>query len=196
MSYDLMVFDPELAPRKAEIGVWHTDIMEADESDGAFDPASLKSNRLRAFYEDMRVTFPAMNGPDQVDEADVDDDQVTGYAFYPGFIYMDFRWSASEPASTCWLWLTSMEWACSTLRIRTTACCRWEVGPADRTPKPPGGHVCSGGERLSSRKPRSGYPGRFAELVGGSGRRLASRTECSDHTAVCVWPGSRFSPAD
>ena len=75
-------------------------VVEADESDGAFDPASLKSNRLRAFYEDMRVTFPAMNGPDQVDEADVDDDQVTGHAFYPGFIYMDFRWSASEPAST------------------------------------------------------------------------------------------------
>ena len=100
MSYDLMVFDPDLAPRKAEVGDWHRDLMEADESDGAFDPASLKSNRLRAFYEDIRVNFPAMNGPDQVDEADVDDDQVTGYAFYPAFIYMDFRWSVSEPAST------------------------------------------------------------------------------------------------
>jgi hypothetical protein len=99
MSYDLMVFDPDLAPRKAEVGDWHRGLMEEDDrgSDDPFDPVSGKSIRLRAFYDDLRVDFPAMNGPDQTD--DVDNEQVTGYAFYPGFIYMDFRWSAAEAGS-------------------------------------------------------------------------------------------------
>lgn len=74
--------------------------MDADERDFqlAFDPASGRSNRLKAFYDDMRLEFPAMNGPDAVSDDDVDNDKVTGYAFYPGFVYMDFRWSASDAA--------------------------------------------------------------------------------------------------
>lgn len=97
MSYDLMVFDPDLAPQKSKIADWHRNAMEEDESDSSFDPATLKSIRLRAFYDDMRVSFPAMNGPDQTE--DFENDQVTGYSFYPEFIYMDFRWTASEAAS-------------------------------------------------------------------------------------------------
>ena len=97
MSYDLMVFEPDLAPSKSKIGDWHKNAMEADEGDNSIDPATLKSNRLRAFYDDMRASFPAMNGPDQT--KDFDNDRVTGYSFYPEFIYMDFRWSASEAAS-------------------------------------------------------------------------------------------------
>ena len=101
MSYDLMVFDPDLAPRKAEIGDWHRNMMDEDERDFqvAFDPASGQSSRLSAFYDDMRLHFPAMNGPDAVSDDDVDNEQITGYAFYPGFIYMDFRWSAAEAGS-------------------------------------------------------------------------------------------------
>jgi hypothetical protein len=101
MSYDLMVFDPDLAPQKGQIGDWHRNMMDADERDFqvAFDPASGQSNRLKAFYDDMRPNFPAMNGPDGISDDDVDNDKVTGYAFYPGFIYMDFRWSASEAAA-------------------------------------------------------------------------------------------------
>lgn len=101
MSYDLMVFDPDLAPKKGQIGDWHRSMLDEDERDFqiAFDPASAQSNRLKAFYDEMREGFPAMNGPDGIDDNQVDDERVTGYAFYPGFIYMDFRWSASEAAS-------------------------------------------------------------------------------------------------
>lgn len=100
MSYDLMVFDPDYAPKKSEIAGWYMDAMDEDERDTRLidDPASTQSGRLQAFYADMRQMFPAMNGPDAVSD-DVESNRVTGYAFYPGFIYMDFRWSAAEPAS-------------------------------------------------------------------------------------------------
>jgi hypothetical protein len=101
VSYDLMVFDPDLAPAAGEVGEWYGEVMEtnagSDDFAAAFDPASGQSDRLRVFYDAMRPRFPAMNGPDQTE--DVDNERVTGYEFYPGFVYMDFRWSASEAAA-------------------------------------------------------------------------------------------------
>ena len=97
-----MVFDPGLAPATSEIAEWYGEVMEAGAESYDFaagsDPASGKSDRLRAFYDEMRARFPAMNGPDAVSDDEVDNDRVTGYEFYPGFVYMDFRWSACEAA--------------------------------------------------------------------------------------------------
>ena len=96
-----MVFDPDVAPAYG-IGIqeWYGEQMEAGETDAdlasTFEP-STTSDRLRAFYDEMRKTFRAMNRPDADVTGDVD--FVAGYAFYPGFIYMDFRWSGSEAAS-------------------------------------------------------------------------------------------------
>jgi hypothetical protein len=45
----------------------------------------------------MRLSFPAMNGPDASD--DNDSDRVTGYTCAGSAIYADFRWSAAEPAN-------------------------------------------------------------------------------------------------
>ncbi len=103
MSYDLMVFDPDMSPAASEIAGWYGEVMEAnaegDDFAAAYDPASGQSNRLRAFYDEMRTRFPAMNGPDAISDDEVDNDKVTGYEFYPGFVYMDFRWSASQAAA-------------------------------------------------------------------------------------------------
>ena len=103
MSYDLMIFDPDLAPAASKIAEWYGEVMDANaESDdfaATFDPASGQSDRLRGFYDEMRAGFPAMNGPDAVGDDEVDNDKVTGYEFHPGFVYMDFRWSASEAAA-------------------------------------------------------------------------------------------------
>ncbi len=96
MSYDLIVFDPDVAPREM-IAEWYGDVMEADADYDTSDPSST-SPRLRAFYDEMRRKFPPLNGPHA--NRFSDSDFLTGYEFHPGLIYMDFRWSRAEAAGT------------------------------------------------------------------------------------------------
>ena len=76
MSYDLMVFDPDQAPAKRKIEAWFGDLTEAEGDHDSSDPVSAGSARLKAFYDDMRTEFPAMNGPDAA--SDVDSDRIAG----------------------------------------------------------------------------------------------------------------------
>ena len=96
MSYDLIVFEAEGAPRELSAFVdWHIANAEAAEE----SETSLKmpaSDRFAAFYDDMVVTYPDMNGPsgEGMDEGE----RLTGYEFQPKYILMDFRWSVAEDA--------------------------------------------------------------------------------------------------
>ena len=99
MSYDLMVFDLEIAPASREHFLdWYDSRMEAEQEYPDWDDSDPKNctANLKAFYSEMLPDFPAMNGPDASD--DVDNSNITDYSFEDGFIYMNFGWSVAEAA--------------------------------------------------------------------------------------------------
>ena len=105
MSYDLMVFDPIKAPRdRADFLQWFEAQTEWSEDQG-YEDASITAPALRAWYDEMKVTFVPMNGPDSPMKPDLppesplwEDNRVTGYTIGRDVIYVDFRWSAAEIA--------------------------------------------------------------------------------------------------
>lgn len=99
MSYDLMVFDPERAPReRAAFLEWFQQSPFENESDVFNDP-SVCADSLRNWYLGMVNEFPDYNGDDFDDEKDDEvGDRATGYSIGPSAIYADFRWQVAEAA--------------------------------------------------------------------------------------------------
>lgn len=65
--------------------------------DGAHDynDPDVLSPALRAWFDDMIVRFPPMNGPLA---SAADDAKTTDYSLAPAFIYAAFAWSVAEEA--------------------------------------------------------------------------------------------------
>ncbi|MBK6812499.1 MAG: hypothetical protein IPL19_22080 [Sandaracinaceae bacterium] len=98
MSYDLMVFDPALAPVEREAFLaWYRAETEWREGHGYDDP-SVSSPALRAWFLDMISSFPAMNGPFAPDDIDDDDTRVTDYSVGKNVVYASFAWSVADEA--------------------------------------------------------------------------------------------------
>lgn len=96
MSYDLMVFNPEIAPKKRhEFMAWYQEQTKWEEEHSYDDPIVTTAN-LRSWFMEMIKTFPAMNGPFAID--DPDDDSVTDYSVGRDVIYAAFAWSLAEEA--------------------------------------------------------------------------------------------------
>jgi hypothetical protein len=95
MSYDLMVFDPALAPREREAFLaWHDREMEQTPTWDHNDPA-VATPALQAWFFDMIREFPAMNGPHALD---TESSKVTDYDFGVAYVYAAFGWSQVEAA--------------------------------------------------------------------------------------------------
>ena len=96
MSYDLMVFDPKVAPAdRSGFMAWFDAQTEWAEDHGYDDP-EVCSEGLRSWFLDMIKQYPAMNGPYASD--DVDDPKVTDYSVGSSVIYAAFAWSMAEDA--------------------------------------------------------------------------------------------------
>ena len=96
MSYDLLVFDPAVAPkdRQAFLEWWHG-VGEWTEGHSYDDPA-VTTPGLRDWFDEMRERFPAMNGP--FASQDYDNPCVTDYSICLNAIYAAFAWSQAEEA--------------------------------------------------------------------------------------------------
>lgn len=115
MSYDLLVFDPEVAPRKRSAFLaWYQEVTEWQGPRDHNSPVGLTGN-LRDFYDVFREEFPPINGPDvpvfqedapqdqqpfwrrlfgagqSVDQVSYDDPILTDYSFADSAIYLGFR---------------------------------------------------------------------------------------------------------
>ncbi|MGH1417221.1 MAG: hypothetical protein ACRBB0_27310 [Pelagimonas sp.] len=128
MSYDLLVFDPAVAPReRTEFMVWYKQLVKWDEERDYNSPEGVTGN-LHDFYEKLREEFPPMNGPDAYDFDQLstplpepkpkgflskiftsktvssapppafDEALVTDYCIAKNAIYMAFAWSVSDQA--------------------------------------------------------------------------------------------------
>jgi hypothetical protein len=96
MSYDLMVFNPNKAPKsKSEFMNWYENQTEWEEEHDYDDP-KVSSEELKNWFLEMIKEFPAMNGPFASD--DVDDPKVTDYSVGMDVIYAAFAWSEAENA--------------------------------------------------------------------------------------------------
>lgn len=96
MSYDAMVFDPEVAPRKkSEFLKWYK--VQTEWTEGhSYDDPEISTPALREWFMDMIKTFPAMNGP--YAKEDADDPHVTDYSVGTSVIYAGFAWSLADEA--------------------------------------------------------------------------------------------------
>ena len=96
MSYDLMVFRKEAAPKaRTDFMKWYQDQTEWTEEHSYNDPANT-SAELRNWFMEMIQTFPAMNGPLASD--DDDNSNVSDYSIGKDVIYVAFAWSLAEQA--------------------------------------------------------------------------------------------------
>lgn len=104
MSYDLMVFNPDKAPRtEPEFLEWYNQQTEWEENH-TYDDPKVTSPELSNWFIDMITEFPALNGPhapadiDNDNDDDDDDDKITDYSIGKNIIYAAFRWSVAEIA--------------------------------------------------------------------------------------------------
>lgn len=99
MSYDLMVFDIQSAPKSREDFMeWYDEQTEWEEEHGYDDPI-VSTENLKNFFLEIINKYPAMNVPYASD--DYDDPKVTDYSVGKEVIYCAFSWSESENAYAC-----------------------------------------------------------------------------------------------
>ena len=98
MSYDLMVFEPSVAPQDRDAFMkWYGEQTEWSESHSYEDPA-VASPALQRWFAEMIQSYPPLNGPLASD--DVDDPRVTDHCIGRNVIYSAFAWSCAEDAFT------------------------------------------------------------------------------------------------
>ena len=103
MSYDLMVFEPSVAPReRAAFMEWYQKQTEWSEDHDYNDPA-VASPSLKRWFDEMIKHYPPLNGPLASD--DVDDPRVTDHCIGRNVIYSAFGWSCAEDA---WITMRSL----------------------------------------------------------------------------------------
>jgi hypothetical protein len=96
MSYDLMVFRNDSAPRKTnEFMDWYLEQTEWAEEHSYDDPANT-SDELRNWFMEIIITFPAMNGP--FASEDYENPNLSDYCIGKDVIYVGFAWPVAVKA--------------------------------------------------------------------------------------------------
>lgn len=96
MSYDLAVFDSDVAPRsRVEFRDWFDEQTEWSELHGYDDP-EVPVLALRNWFLEMIATFPPMNGP--LRSSNPDDPRVTDYSLGTHIVYGAFAGSVGAAA--------------------------------------------------------------------------------------------------
>ena len=92
MSYDLMVFEPEAAPKgHLAFMEWYFNLTEWN--DEPYNDSARTSARLRAWLEGMQRTFPDVDGPEAEECLQIDSEVLGDYAIGRQFVYASFAWS-------------------------------------------------------------------------------------------------------
>lgn len=98
MSYDLMVFDPEAAPKNHdEFLEWYAVQTKWDEEKSYYDPA-VSSPQLQSWLADMYSSHPPMNGPGAPAELPEDESMLADYSIGEQIVYVGFAWSKAQAA--------------------------------------------------------------------------------------------------
>jgi len=96
MSYDLMVFDPNAAPRTREdFMLWYERQTEWAE-EHSYDDPQVTSPKLANWFAEIAEAFPPMNGP--FASYDYENPKLTDYSIGRSVVYAAFASSQAEPA--------------------------------------------------------------------------------------------------
>lgn len=96
MSYDLMVFDPKVAPQERKgFMQWYSQQTKWAE-DHSYQNHEVSTENLQSWFKEMIEYFPPMNGP--LASEDYDDPKVTDHCIGKHVIYSAFAWSVAEEA--------------------------------------------------------------------------------------------------
>lgn len=96
MSFDLMVFEPSIAPKQRhEFMAWYR-LQTKWSEDHNYQDHAISSSALQVWFLDMIKSFPAMNGSLASD--DFDNQNMTDYSIGKSMIYASFSWSVAEEA--------------------------------------------------------------------------------------------------
>ena len=98
MSYDLMVFAPEQAPKEREGFLEWYDEQSEWEEEHSYDNPEVSTPALRAWFMEMIKSYPAMNGPFSSVSLPENESTVTDYSVGQSVIYAAFAWSKAEQA--------------------------------------------------------------------------------------------------
>ena len=91
----MVVFNPSVAPRsRAAFLAWFAEQTKWGEDRDYSNPAGTTS-ALRNWYDAMRAQYPAMNGPDAINDDDLND-CAGDYNVGTDMIYVTFPWSLAE----------------------------------------------------------------------------------------------------
>jgi hypothetical protein len=96
MSYDLMVFDPDAAPREREAFQSWFDAQTEWTEEHSYEDPRITTPALASWFAEMSETFPPMNGP--FASADYDNLKRTDYSIGRSVIYAAFAWSQAKSA--------------------------------------------------------------------------------------------------
>lgn len=96
MSFDLMVFDPDAAPRdRAAFMEWYEQQTGWAE-DHSYDDPAVAAPALQRWFADMARSFPPMNGP--LANPEEFGPEVTDHCIGRHVIYSAFAWSVADRA--------------------------------------------------------------------------------------------------
>ncbi len=98
MSYDILAFDPSATDDADFLSWW--DGQAAWSEDHTYADPAVTTPALRAFYEELTLTFPNMNEADE-DELDADEDGeslLSEYSIGRHLVYACFAWSQAAHA--------------------------------------------------------------------------------------------------
>ncbi len=103
MSYDLMVFEIQSAPKTRESFLkWYEQQAEWEE-DHDYDDPKVSSPALQSWFHEMKTIFPVMNGPYALADEEMEDlyeeqGMLSEYCCGEHVIYVAFAWSQAEKA--------------------------------------------------------------------------------------------------
>jgi hypothetical protein len=94
MSYDLAVFDVDVAPRDVDAFYRWFEEQTAWDADRKYDDPGVASLPLRAWLAGMMQEFPAIS-----EISSADDPQAGAYVVGPALVYVGFGWSQASRAA-------------------------------------------------------------------------------------------------
>ncbi|WP_421697990.1 hypothetical protein [Ancylobacter sp.] len=98
MGYNLMIFEPSVAPKEAApFLAWYAQQTDWNDTDD-YDDYEATTPRLRAFFLDMVATHPPINGPLAADALDDSDIRLTDYSIGRDIIYLGGSWETADTA--------------------------------------------------------------------------------------------------
>jgi hypothetical protein len=103
VSYDILAFDPGATTDNDFEAWWDEQGLWAE--DHAYDNPGVSTPALQAFYRDLAVKYPPLNGPDAPDIEQVDEQllaRLTDYCFGYDLIYGAGSWSLTGELAADW----------------------------------------------------------------------------------------------